>query len=137
MIPPSSAQIAAQIEDLYGAPLVDLEAHVRDQPSGMLAALLGGHHTLALAERSITVHCERIRQLVVPEQQMGTEVVPHILDCSRRLTEAVAVRDTQSATIQAVLQSLGRTPAPEQPAAPTSVPSVPASTTSAGTAPGR
>ncbi|PIM71821.1 hypothetical protein CTU88_14080 [Streptomyces sp. JV178] len=113
----TSVQIAARIEELYGASLSDLEAHAQDQPPGMLAALLGGHHTLDFAERSITVHRERLEQLVHLERQIGTFEVSHILDCARRLAEAVAVRDTQAATTRAVLQSLGRTDTPEPPAA--------------------
>ncbi|MFE4058918.1 hypothetical protein ACFXP3_21935 [Streptomyces sp. NPDC059096] len=122
MIHPSSVQIAARIEDLYGAPLNELEAHIQDQPPGMLAALLGGHHTLAMAEQSIIFHRERLQQLVHPERQMGVHEVSHILDCARRLAEAVAVRDTQSTTTQAVLQSLVRTPAPETPSGPAPAP---------------
>ncbi|NJQ03360.1 hypothetical protein HCK00_23225 [Streptomyces sp. PLAI1-29] len=114
---PTSVQIAARIEELYGASLNDLEAHAQDQPPGMLAALLASHHTLAFAEQSITVHRERLEQLIHPERQIGTFEVSHIVDCARRLAEAVAVRDTQAATTQAVLQSLGRTDAPKPPAA--------------------
>ncbi|MFE2938537.1 hypothetical protein ACFXKG_05590 [Streptomyces sp. NPDC059255] len=122
MIHPSSVQIAARIEELYGAPLHELEAHIQDQPPGMLAALLGGHHTLAFAEQRITVHRERLQQLVHPERETGAAEVLHILDCAQRLAESVAVRDTQSATIQAVLQSLVRTPAPETPSGPAPAP---------------
>ncbi len=80
----------------------------------MLAALLAMHHDLALAERSITFHRDRLAQLVHPERQIGGHEVSHVLDCARRLAEAVAVRDVQSRTVAAVLQSLARvtTPAP-------------------------
>lgn len=119
-----------RIEDLYGAELPSLEAHAQDQPPGMLAALLGSHHTLALAEQSITVHREWLQHLTHPERQIGAHEVSHILDCARRLAEAVAVRDTQAATADAVLRSLGRTPTPEPPttsaAAPVPAPPVPA-----------
>ncbi|MFE4059934.1 hypothetical protein ACFXP3_27190, partial [Streptomyces sp. NPDC059096] len=98
---PTSAEVAAQIEELYGAPLKELEAYVQGRPPGMLAALLGGHHTLAFAERSITVHRERLQQLVHPERQTGAVEVSHILDFSRRLSESVAVLDTQIARVNA------------------------------------
>ncbi|GGR35577.1 hypothetical protein [Streptomyces aurantiogriseus] len=130
---PTSAEIAARIEELYGASLNDLDAHAKDHPPGMLAALLGSHDQLAFAEQSITVHRQRLQQLVHPERQIGTHEVSHILDCARRLAEAVAVRDTQAATTQAVLQSLGRTPAPQPPttSAPAAVPAPPVPTMSA------
>ncbi|NGO42920.1 hypothetical protein [Streptomyces ureilyticus] len=129
----TSAEIAARIEELYGASLTDLEAHAQDQPPGMLAALLHSHDRLAFAEQSITVHRRRLEQLAHPERQIGTHDVSHILDCARRLAEAVAVRDTQAATTHAVLQSLGRTPAPQPPiaGAPAAVPALPVPTVSA------
>ncbi|MGW7423593.1 hypothetical protein ACWGJB_26755 [Streptomyces sp. NPDC054813] len=130
---PTSAEIAARIEELYGAALTDLQAHAQDQPPGMLAALLGSHDQLALAEQSITVYRERLEQFVHPERQIGTHEVSHILDCARRLAEAVAVRDTQAVTTQAVLQSLGRAPSPQPPTtgAPAAVPAPPVPTVSA------
>lgn len=119
---PTAAEIAARIEDLYGAELPGLEAHAQDQAPGMLAALLGSHRTLAFAEQSITAHRERLQNLTHPERQIGAHEVSHILDCARRLAEAVAVRDTQAATADAVLRSLGRAPAPEPPTAPAAAP---------------
>ncbi|MFJ2175929.1 hypothetical protein ACIOHE_23930 [Streptomyces sp. NPDC087851] len=136
MAHPSSAEVAARIEELYGAPLNELEAHVQGRPPGMLTALLAGHHTLAFAEQSITVHRERLQQLVHPERQSHAFEVAHILDCARRLAEAVAVRDTQSATVHAVLQSLDHTPTPEPTATPALAVPAPA-VSAAGTAPGR
>ncbi len=137
MLHPTAAEIAARIEELYGAPLPSLEAHAQDQARGMLAALLGSHHTLALAERSVIVQRERLQHMTDPERQIGAREVSHILDCARRLAEAVAVRDTQAATADAVLRSLGRAPAAEPPttstAAPVPVPPVPAT----GPAPSR
>ncbi|MFC9745284.1 hypothetical protein [Streptomyces niveus] len=130
----TSTEIAGRIEDLYGAPLTDLEAHARDQPPGMLAALLGMHRELALAERSITYHRDRLARLVHPEQRLGRHEVSHVLDCARRLTEAVAVRDTHSKATADVLQSLHRVPAPQDqtPArTPVPVPPVPAPATPA------
>ncbi|MFI8308737.1 hypothetical protein ACIF80_36105 [Streptomyces sp. NPDC085927] len=109
----TSIETAGRIEELYGAALADLEAHTQGQPPGMLSALLGMHQDLAFAERSITFHRDRLAQLVHPERQFGTHEVSHIFDCVRRLAEAVAVRETQSATTQAVLQSLGRAVAPK------------------------
>ncbi|MEU9246606.1 hypothetical protein [Streptomyces sp. NPDC048385] len=130
---PTSAEIGAGIEELYGASLTDLEAHAQGQPPGMLAALLGSHHTLAFAEQSITIHRQRLAQLLHPERQIGTHEVSHILDRARRLAEAVAVRDTQATTTQAVLQSLGRTPTPGPPTtgSPADMPALPVPAASA------
>ncbi|MFD7320619.1 hypothetical protein ACFV9D_05930 [Streptomyces sp. NPDC059875] len=129
-------EIAGRIEDLYGAPLADLEAHAQDQPPGMLSALLGGHHDLAFAEQSITFHCDRLAQLVNPERHIGAHEVSHVLDCARRLAEAIAVRDTQAKTLSAVLQSLGRVSRPQPSSAP--APAVPApAVAAASTAPSR
>ncbi|MFD8847638.1 hypothetical protein [Streptomyces sp. NPDC059604] len=134
----TSTEIAARIEALYGAPLAALEAHVQDQPPGMLSALLGLHHSLAFAERSITFHRDRLAQLVDPERQISRHEASHVLDCARRLAEAVAVRDTQTTTASAVLQSLGPVVSPPEPAPATQEPAVPAPPSlSAGTAPGR
>ncbi|MEU6231398.1 hypothetical protein [Streptomyces sp. NPDC047042] len=110
---PTSTDIAGRIEDLHGAPLADLATHAQDQPPGMLSALLGLHHSLALAERSITSHRDRLAQLVHPDHQIGAHEVSHVLDCARRLAEAVAVRDVQAATGLTVLQSLGRVTSPD------------------------
>ncbi|MFD1829866.1 hypothetical protein ACFSJS_09330 [Streptomyces desertarenae] len=130
MTHPTAAEIAARIEDLYGAELSDLEAYAREQAPGMLAALLGSHRTLALAEQSITAQRERLQHLTRPERQIGAYEVSHVLDCARRLAEAVAVRDTQATTAGAVLRSLGRTPTAEPPitsaAPPLPAPPVPA-----------
>lgn len=139
----TSPEIAGQIQDLYGAPLADLEAYSQDQPPGMLAALLGMHCDLAVAEQSISVHRDRLAQLVHPDRQIGGPEVSHVLDCARRLAEAVAVRDLQSKTASAVLQSLGRVTSPPGRAAspepaPAPVPALPASPVpAAGTAPSR
>ncbi|MFD5133973.1 hypothetical protein [Streptomyces olindensis] len=134
---PTSAQVAARIEELYGASLTDLEAHAQGQPPGMLAALLGSHDRLAFAEQSITFYRERLEQLLHSERQISAVEVSHIFDCARRLAEAVAVRDTQAATTHAVLQSLVRADAPEPPAAsaPAAPPASPVPT--ASTAPSR
>ncbi|MFJ9712793.1 hypothetical protein [Streptomyces sp. NPDC101234] len=109
---PTSTDIAGRIEDLYGAPLADLAAHARDQPPGMLSALLGMHDDLALAERSIDVHRDHLARLIHPERQIGPHEVSHLLDGTRRLAEAVAVRDVQATSVAAVLKSLARAPAP-------------------------
>ncbi|MFJ1551736.1 hypothetical protein [Streptomyces sp. NPDC088246] len=123
----TSTEIAGRIEDLYAAPLADLESHAQDQPPGMLSALLDMHDGLALAERSIAFHRDRLARLVHPERQIGGHEVSHVLDCARRLAEAVAVRDVQTKTASAVLQSLGRVTAPEpSPAPASSSPAVPA-----------
>lgn len=128
----TSTEIAGRIEDLYGAPLDDLAAHAQDQPPGMLFALLGMHHSLALAERSINFYRDRLAQLVHPERQIGRHEVSHLLDGARRLTEAVAVRDAQAQSVAAVLQSLARVTAPAPSPAPTPAiptPPVPAAST--------
>ncbi|MFD9151736.1 hypothetical protein ACWGSE_04325 [Streptomyces diastaticus] len=109
---PTSTDIAGRIEDLYGAPLADLELHVQDQPPGMLCALLGMHDDLALAERSIDFHRDHLARLIHPERQIGPHEVSHLLDGTRRLAEAVAVREVQAKSVAAVLQSLARVPAP-------------------------
>lgn len=108
----TSTDIARRIEDLYGAPLADLEAHAQGQPSGMLSALLGMHDDLAFAERSIDVHRAYLAQLTHADRQIGSHEVSHLLDGSRRLAEAVAVREVQAKSAAAVLQSLARVPAP-------------------------
>ncbi|MBB4984171.1 hypothetical protein [Streptomyces nymphaeiformis] len=124
---PTSTEIAGRIEDLYGAPLADLEAHARDQPPGMLAALLGMHTDLALAERSIAFHRDQLARLLNPQRQIDRHEVSHLLDGSRRLAEAVAARDAQTKSAFAVLQSLTRTsaPAPSPPASASPVPAPP------------
>ncbi|WP_162794068.1 hypothetical protein [Streptomyces paludis] len=122
---PTSTEIARQIEDLYGAPLADLEVHAQDQPPGMLSALLGMHDGLVLAERSIDFHRDHLARLIHPERQIGRHEVSHLLDGSRRIAEAVAVRDTQAKSALAVLQSLARVPTPA-PSPPTPSPPVPA-----------
>ncbi|MEU0204337.1 MULTISPECIES: hypothetical protein [unclassified Streptomyces] len=113
-----------RIEDLYGAPLADLEVHA-EQPPGMLSALLGMHDDLALAERSIDFHRDHLSRLIHPERQIGRHEVSHLLDGSRRLAEAVAVRDVQARSVVAVLQSLARSPAPA-PSPPSPSPLLPA-----------
>ncbi|MFE5077681.1 hypothetical protein [Streptomyces halstedii] len=121
----TSAGIAGRIEDLYGAPLADLEAHARGQAPGMLSALLGMHGTLALAERSIDFHRDHLARLIHPERQVGRHEVSHLFDGARRLAEAVEVRDVQAKSLDAVLQSLARVPAPA-PSPVTPSPPVPA-----------
>ncbi|MGW2650839.1 hypothetical protein ACWC2T_39645 [Streptomyces sp. NPDC001393] len=127
-----STEIAGRIEELYGAPLAVLEAHAQGQPPGMLAALLTGHHDLAFAEQSITFHRERLAQLIHPERQIGAHEVSHLLECARRLAEAVAVRDVQAKTVSAVLGSLAPADRPEPSSAPAAaLPALPARATSA------
>jgi hypothetical protein len=121
----TSTDIAVQVEDLYGARLASLEAHAQDQPPDMLSALLGMHHDLALAERSIDFHRDRLTRLIHPEQQIGPREVSHLLDGARRLAEAVAVRDVQAKSVAAVLQSLARVPAPMPPPPALSPPPAP------------
>ncbi|OKI09396.1 hypothetical protein A6A06_01415 [Streptomyces sp. CB02923] len=124
---PTSTEIAARIQDLYGAPLAELQAHAQSRPPGMLSALLAMHHDLAYAEQRIAFHRDRLTQLVHPERQISAHEASHVLDCARQLAEAVTVRDVQAKAVPAVLQSLGRVaaPAPSPAPAPT-VPAVPA-----------
>ncbi|AXG82936.1 hypothetical protein DVK44_27380 [Streptomyces paludis] len=91
----------------------------------MLSALLGMHDGLVLAERSIDFHRDHLARLIHPERQIGRHEVSHLLDGSRRIAEAVAVRDTQAKSALAVLQSLARVPTPA-PSPPTPSPPVPA-----------
>ncbi|MFJ8774542.1 hypothetical protein [Streptomyces microflavus] len=130
MLDPTSHEVGARIAELYGAERTALELHAQDQPPGMLSALLAMHDNLAFAERSIAFHRERLAQLVHPERLLGAHEVTHVLDCARRLAEAVTIRDTQARTVTAVLQSLGRVTAPEPspetaPCAPAALPPVP------------
>ncbi|MEV8426499.1 hypothetical protein [Streptomyces niveus] len=127
----TSTEIAGRIEDLYGAPLTDLEAHAQDQPPGMLAALLGSLTDLQLAERNIDFQMDRLRELTGPERVIGSFEAGHLLDCARRITASVAARDAHSKATTAVLQSLHRTPAPQDQApartpVPSASPAVPA-----------
>ncbi|GGT22271.1 hypothetical protein ACK389_10590 [Streptomyces antibioticus] len=112
----TSAELTVRIEDLYGAPLTTLEAHAQTQPPGMLAALLGSRHDLAFAERTIAFHRDRLLQLIQPERGIGAHEASHLLDCARRIAEAVAAREAQAKTAAAVLNSLGRVRACEAPA---------------------
>ncbi|MGW6455098.1 hypothetical protein ACWF94_04090 [Streptomyces sp. NPDC055078] len=109
-----TAQVLAErIEDLYGRHLAALEAHAGAAPhDSMLTALLAGLADLQLAERSITFHCDRLRQLAHPDRSIGAFDAGHLLDNARRIGEAVAVRDAHAKTLSAVLQSLHRVPAP-------------------------
>ncbi|CAB72398.1 hypothetical protein GTY87_35210 [Streptomyces sp. SID7813] len=91
----------------------------------MLSALLGMHDTLALAERSIDFHRDHLARLLHPDRQIGPHEVSHLLDGTRRLAEAVAVREAQATSVAAVLQSLTRAPAPTS-ASPTPSPPAPA-----------
>ncbi|MET8127455.1 hypothetical protein [Streptomyces sp. NPDC005231] len=128
----TSTEIAGRIEDLYGASLADLAAHAQDQPPGMLSALLGMHDELALAERSIDFHRDHLARLLHPERQIGRHEITHLVDGSRRLAEAVAVRDVQTKSAAAVLQSLGRAPTPTPPPpvlSPPPAPPLPAQST--------
>ncbi|MCX5395613.1 hypothetical protein [Streptomyces sp. NBC_00102] len=128
---PTSTDIAGRIEALYGAPLTDLEVHAQNLPPGMLSALLGMRNALALAERSIDVHRDHLARLIHPDRQIGPHEVAHLLDATRRLAEAVAVREVQATSVTAVLQSLAPAPAPSAatplpaPPAPAPPPAVP------------
>ncbi|MGW5650581.1 hypothetical protein [Streptomyces humi] len=129
---PTSTDIAGRIEDLYGAPLADLAAHAHGQPPGMLSALLGMHEALALAERSIDVYRDDLARLIQRERQIGPHEVSHLLDGTRRLAEAVGVREVQAKSVAAVLQSLARVPAPPAPLPPAPAPPLAASSPAHG-----
>lgn len=142
MAHPTSVEIASRIEELYGAPLSDLDAHARQQPPGMLRALLDGYQRLTLAELSIRDTRRRVRQLLHESRPLGPPEVSHLLDAARRLAEAVAVRDAQAATAAAVLSSLGRAAATSPNTSPDTAPNTsptpsPAPVPIAGAAVGR
>ncbi|GAA3389031.1 hypothetical protein [Streptomyces roseoviridis] len=121
---PVSESLAERIEALYGWPRADLEAHAAttDRPT-MLAALLDAFSTVELAEKNIEFQRERLLQLAAPGRDVGRSTPGHLLDCSRRIAEAVVIRDTQAQHATAVLQSLHRTPASASPpASPSPVP---------------
>ncbi|WP_435059111.1 hypothetical protein [Streptomyces sp. bgisy060] len=112
---PVSAPLAERIEALYGRTRADLEAHAAttDQPT-MLAALLEALSTVELAEKNIAFQRERLLQLAAPAHDIGPFTASHLLDCSRRIAESVAVRDTQAHHVTAVIQSLHRAPVPAE-----------------------
>ncbi|WP_405734932.1 hypothetical protein OG607_41460 [Streptomyces sp. NBC_01537] len=132
-MPTTAQSVAERIEDLYGQPLAALEAHADANPRGsMLAALLGSHSDLHLAERTIDFQLQRLRQLAAPEREIGPYDAGHILDCARRIAQSVAVRDAHAKGMNAVLQSLHRVPAPDtHPPAPSAPPAVPEPTAAA------
>ncbi|PKV84285.1 hypothetical protein [Streptomyces sp. TLI_146] len=121
-----SQTIAERIEDLYGQPIAELEAHAGTHPRGsMLAALTSSHTDLQLAECNITLQLQRLRELVHPERDIGKYEAGHLLDCARRIAESVATRDAQAKTVSAVLAGLHRVPATPTP--PSAAPAVPVS----------
>ncbi|MFI0743310.1 hypothetical protein ACH4PU_35335 [Streptomyces sp. NPDC021100] len=123
----TSQAVADRIEALYGQPLAVLEAHAAATAhESMLAALLGSHTDLALAERNIAFQLERLRQLTEADREIGHFDAGHILDCARRITESVAVRDAHSKSINAVLASLRRLPAADTTVPTAAPPAVPA-----------
>ncbi|WP_163013699.1 hypothetical protein [Streptomyces sp. S1] len=125
---PVADQLAERIESLYGRPRADLEAHsaTTDQPT-MLAALLGSLSAVELAEKNIEFQRERLLQLADPGRGIGSATPGHLLDCSRRIAESVAIRDTQARHANAVMRSLHRAPAPA--ATPVAQTPAPAATT--------
>ncbi|MEV0445813.1 hypothetical protein AB0I84_12400 [Streptomyces spectabilis] len=119
---PLSQAVADRIEELYGQPLAVLQAHVHANPaSTMLAALTSSHADLQLAERSVAFQLQRLRELTDPTRQITPFEAGHLLDCTRRIADAVATRDAHAKTVSAVLASLHRTPA--APTAPSTAPS--------------
>lgn len=106
--------ISERIEDLYAKPLADLEALADANPDGsMLAALVSSLTDLRFAERNIAVQLQRLRELAHPERQIGSFEAVHILDCARRMADSIATRDAHAKTLNGVLASLHRVPAPD------------------------
>jgi hypothetical protein len=126
-IPHTTSQtIAERIEKLYGHPLAVLAGHVdASRRESMLAALLDGHTDLQLAEHNIDFQRQRLRQLADPEREIGSFDAGHILDCARRIAHSVAVRDTHTKVLDAVLNSLHRVPTPNTQPPPTATPAIP------------
>ncbi|MFF0551085.1 hypothetical protein ACFYUL_19210 [Streptomyces sp. NPDC004311] len=128
----TSRSITERIEALYGRPRAELEAHAdATGHASMLAALLGSLSAVEFAERDIAFQAERLRQLTHPDREIGRFTAGHLLDCARRIGEAVAVRDSQAQHTSAVLQSLHRAPAPAEqapamPGLPAAAPAAPA-----------
>ncbi|WP_129287520.1 hypothetical protein [Streptomyces sp. GZWMJZ-114] len=116
-----SSEIARRIEALYGAPLGDLSAWAQDQPPGLLSALLSMHTRLAGAESTIAGSRERLTELLAHGRSLGSADVAQVLAWSRRLADAVALREGLSPSLTSVLGSLTRvqeasTPPPALPA---------------------
>ncbi len=89
----------------------------------MLATLLDALADVELAEKNIEFQRERLLQLADPGHDIGPAAAGHLQDCSRRIAESVATRDTQGRFASAVMQSLHRAPAPAAtPVAPTPAP---------------
>ncbi|MEI5100934.1 hypothetical protein RB200_23340 [Streptomyces sp. PmtG] len=119
---PLSQAVAERIEELYGQPLAVLQAHVDANPaSTMLAALTSSYADLQLAERSVAFQLQRLSELTDLTRQITSSESAHLLDCTRRIADAVAARDAHAKTVSAVLASLHRTPT--APAAPSTAPS--------------
>ncbi|MER5813788.1 hypothetical protein [Streptomyces californicus] len=128
----TSHTVAERIETLYGQPLAVLEAHDHAQAAGsMLAALVHAHSALQLAERSIDFHRDRLRSVIAPDRRIESFDAGHILDCARRVAEAVATRDAYATTVNAVLDGLHRTPAADTTPSAPAVPPPPAPAPSA------
>ncbi|CCK32063.1 hypothetical protein BN159_7684 [Streptomyces davaonensis JCM 4913] len=126
-----SQLVATRIEALYGQPLAELQAFADATPEAtLLAALIGAHGDLALAERNIAFQLQRLRELTAPDQEIGRFAAGHILDCARRIAESVATRDAYAKSTSAVLGGLRRVSAPDThpPALP--APATPTATTS-------
>ncbi|WP_217550075.1 hypothetical protein [Streptomyces sp. GbtcB6] len=124
---PVSEIITQRIEALFGQSLAELEALADSTPDAtLLAALTGSHSDLVLAERTIAFQLERLRELTSPEREIGRLAAGHILDCARRIAEAVATRDALAKNTAAVLAGLRRAPAPDPDPAMPPAPAAPA-----------
>ncbi len=108
-IPATAQDLGQRIVDLYGQPLPDLQAHVDAVPHNtLLGALLASHSALELAEQHVEFQLATLRRFTDVERPLEAADARHLHDATRRLLEAVAVRDTQQTTLRAVLQSLHR-----------------------------
>ncbi|WP_129838077.1 hypothetical protein [Streptomyces sp. RFCAC02] len=121
---PSVEAVVERIEALWGRPIAELRAEAEQRPESMLAALVEGHDALHLADRAIDQQRQRLHELTSPQRTFDGADTGHILDCSRRIADFTAIRDTHIQVLTAVLRGLRRVPeptapAPTRPASPT------------------
>ncbi|MFG3348689.1 hypothetical protein ACGF1Z_26975 [Streptomyces sp. NPDC048018] len=109
---PVTDQLAERLESLYGRSRAELAAISSTERPNMLATLLDALAGIELAEKNIEFQRERLLQLAAPDRDIGPATAGHLLDCSRRIAESAATRDTQARFATAVMQSLHRAPAP-------------------------
>ncbi|MFD6246424.1 hypothetical protein [Streptomyces roseolus] len=120
---PVTDQLTTRLESLFGRPRAELAAIASTERPNMLATLLDALADVELAEKNIEFQRERLLQLADPARDIGPAAAGHLQDCSRRIAESVATRDTKGHFASAVMQSLHRAPAPAAtPVAPTRAP---------------